>query len=142
MTRHFTQHRAIAAADDQHALRVAVGQQRHMRHHFVIDKFIAFGGLHHAVQRHHPAKGGVFENNQILMIGFFAIEHFVDGKVLTKLIVQRFVPHRILGHGLIPPSLTPHKNGRNIIANYDRGCTVTISPKERGRGLLHVGKQA
>jgi spermidine synthase len=36
---------------------LAVSQQRHVGHHFVIDKLIAFGGLHDAIQRHHPAKG-------------------------------------------------------------------------------------
>jgi hypothetical protein len=32
----------------------------------VIDKLIAFGGLHDAIQRHHPAKGAVVKDDQIL----------------------------------------------------------------------------
>lgn len=99
MTRDFTQHRAVAAADNQHVLRVAVGQQRDVGHHFVIDKLVALGGLHHAVQRHYAAKGGVFEDYQILMIGFLMIEHVIHGKILTKLVMQRFLPYRFFGHG-------------------------------------------
>ena len=106
MTRDFAQHRAVAAADDQDMLRVAVGQQRHVGHHFVINKLIAFGGLHDAIQRHHPAKGAVVEDDQILMIGFFVVQHVINAKVLTKMVMQRFMPQWIIGHGEAPPSLT------------------------------------
>ena len=106
MTRDFAQHRAIAAADDQDMLGVAVSQQRHVGHHFVIDKLIAFGGLHDAIQRHHPAKGAVVKDDQILMIGFFVVQHVINAKVLTKMVMQRFMPQWIIGHGEAPPSLT------------------------------------
>src|SRR5690606_17116159 len=106
MTGDFTQHGTVAAADNQHMFRVAVGQQRDVGHHLVIDKLIALGGLHHTVQRHHAAKGSVLEDDQILMIGFLVVKHVIHGKVLTKLIMQRFMPYRFFGHGLSSPSLT------------------------------------
>jgi len=64
----------------------------------VIDEFITFGGLYNAIQRHHAAKSRVLEDNQILMIGLFMIQHVINGKVLPKVIVQRFMPQRIFGH--------------------------------------------
>ncbi len=73
----------------------------------MIDELITLGGLHHAIQRHYPAKSRVFENDQILMIGFLMIEHVINGKVLSKLVMQRFMPHFLFGHGMIPPLLTP-----------------------------------
>ena len=127
MAGHFTQHCAVAAADNQDMLRVTVRQQRNVGHHFVIDKLVALGGLHHAVQRHHAAKGGVFEDDEILVIGFLMIEHVINGKVLTKLVMQCFMPQRVVGHTRTPPlltSVTLTKNERNMIANYNRGCTA------------------
>jgi hypothetical protein len=100
MAGHFTQHCAVAAADNQNVLRVAVRQQRNVGHHLVIDKLVALGGLHHAVQRHHAAKGGVLEDDEILVIGFLMIEHVINGKVLTKLVMQCFMPQRVVGHTL------------------------------------------
>ncbi|MNP64665.1 hypothetical protein D3C76_1601800 [compost metagenome] len=78
-----------------------------MGHHLVINEFITLGSLHHTIERHHPAKGRVFENDQILMIGFLMIKHVINGKVLSKLVMQRFVPQCLFGHGMIPPLLTP-----------------------------------
>ena len=43
--------------------RRAVRQQRNVGHHFMIDKFVALGGLHHAVQRHDATHRGIFEND-------------------------------------------------------------------------------
>ncbi|MNX97482.1 hypothetical protein D3C86_1298520 [compost metagenome] len=145
MTGHFAQHCAIATANNQHVFCVAVRQQRHVGHHFVIDKFVALGGLHHPVQRHHAPKCGILEDDQILMIGFLMIKHVINGKVLTKLVMQRFVPQGFLGHRLIPPlltSITPTQNGRNIIANNDRACTAIMFNKGASGRLLHVGEQA
>ena len=43
-------HAAIAAADDQHLARRAVGEDRHMGHHLVVDELVAGGDLHHPVE--------------------------------------------------------------------------------------------
>jgi hypothetical protein len=51
MPQRLARHAAIAAADDQHPLRRAMGEDRHMRHHLVIDELVALGDLHDAVQR-------------------------------------------------------------------------------------------
>ena len=67
----------------------------------MIDKFVAFGGLHHAIERHYAAKSGVFENDEVLVPGFLVVQHLINGKVLPKLIVQRFVPQRVIGHRLL-----------------------------------------
>jgi len=65
----------------------------------VIDKFVTLSRLYNPIQSHNTTEGFVFENNQILMIRLFMIEHFVDSKVLTELIMQRLLPHRFLRHG-------------------------------------------
>ena len=98
MAGHFTQHCAVAAADNQNMLRVTVRQERDVGHHFMINKLVALGGLHNAVQRHHAAKGSILEDDQILVIGFLMVEHVINGKVLTKLVMQCFMPQRVVGH--------------------------------------------
>lgn len=83
----FTQHRAVAAANNQHVFCVTVSHQRNVSHHLMIDKLIALGGLHYAVQRHHATKGSVFKDDEILMIGLLMPENVIDGKILPKLVV-------------------------------------------------------
>ena len=41
MLQHAPQHAAIAGADDQHVLRRAVRQQRHVRQHLLVDELVA-----------------------------------------------------------------------------------------------------
>ena len=132
MARHFAQHCPIATTDNEHMIRIAMGQKRHVGHHFVIDKFVTLGGLHDAVQRHDTAKCAVLENDQILMIGLFVIQHIINGKVLSKLVVQRFLPHFCFGHWQLPLSLTFREKWRNMIANILRRCTVNISSTKGG----------
>ncbi len=79
---------------------MTVRQQRDVGHHFMINKLVAFGGSYHAVQRHHAAKSGV--SKMIKSPGdrfFHDTERCSYGKVLTKLVVQRFMPHRISAIG-------------------------------------------
>ncbi|MNZ80567.1 hypothetical protein D3C78_992070 [compost metagenome] len=93
---HFAQHAAVAAADDQHALGQAVGEDRHVGEHLVVDELVGLGGLDHAVQRHHPAHAGVLENHQMLMLGTHFVEHLVDAKALAVTIVESFL---VVAHG-------------------------------------------
>lgn len=118
---------------------MAVGQQRDVGHHFVIDKLVALGGLHHAVQRHHAAKGGVFEDYQILMIGFLMIEHVIHGKILTKLVMQRFLPYRFSVMGS-----TSFVNIHYIRQMGAHNTAVRRLAGQQGASgrLLHVGEQA
>ena len=37
---HFLGNPAVAAADDQHVARLAVGEDRHVRHHLMIDELV------------------------------------------------------------------------------------------------------
>jgi len=41
----------------------------------------------------------------------------INGKVLSKLVVQRFLPHFCFGHWQNPLSLTLMEKWRNMIAN-------------------------
>ena len=54
---------AVAAAHDQRPLCPPVGEQRHVRHHLVIDELVLGRDLDDAVEHHHPAKVGVVEND-------------------------------------------------------------------------------
>jgi hypothetical protein len=66
---HLARHAAIAAADDQHPRRRAMGEDRHMGQHLVVDEIVALGDLHHAVQRQDPAEGRFSEDAQALVLG-------------------------------------------------------------------------
>ena len=47
---------AIAGTDDQHVAGIAVGEQGHVRQHFLIYELVGFGNLNGAVQHQHPAE--------------------------------------------------------------------------------------
>ncbi len=79
----FTQHAAVATADDQHTLGCTVRQNRHMGEHFVVDEFVRFGGLNDAVQRHDTAHARVLEDHQVLVIGTYFVKHFFNTKALA-----------------------------------------------------------
>src|SRR5690606_22687941 len=95
---HFAQNAAVTAADNEDALRVRVGEQRHVHHHFVVNKFVAFGGLHHAIEQHHAAHKRRVDNLQVLVFGFDFKQHFFNGKGLGITRVQRFADGRSNGH--------------------------------------------
>jgi hypothetical protein len=71
------QHAAVAAADNQDLLRLAVGEERHMRHHLVIDEFVPGGELDDTVQHHHPAEILILEDDQLLVLGLAIEEDLV-----------------------------------------------------------------
>ena len=80
MLQYFAQNAAVTAADNQHAFRIRVGEQRHVHHHFVINKFVALGGLYHAIQQHDAAHKWRIDNLQMLMFGFDFEQHLADGE--------------------------------------------------------------
>jgi hypothetical protein len=63
----------VAAADDQYLLRLTMGEERHVRHHLVIDELITGGELDNTVQHHHATEIAVLEDNEMLALGL-AIE--------------------------------------------------------------------
>src|SRR5690606_1151652 len=79
---YFAQNAAVTAADNEDTLRVRVRKQRHMHHHFVVNKFVALGGLHHAIEQHHAAHKRRVDNLQVLVLGFDFKQHFFNGKGL------------------------------------------------------------
>src|SRR5690606_33472010 len=84
--------------DNEYALRVRVGEQRYVHHHFVVDKFVALGGLHHAIEQHHAAHKRRVDNLQVLVLGFNFKQHFFNGKGLGITRVQRFADGSSNGH--------------------------------------------
>ena len=52
---HPAQHAAVASADDQHPVGIAMCEQRHMGQHFLVDELIPLGDLHHTVEQHNAA---------------------------------------------------------------------------------------
>ena len=89
MPQHFAQDTAVAAADDQDLLRLAVGEQRHVGHHLVIDELIPRGELDDAVQHHHPAEILILEDYQLLVFGLAIEEDFVRLQADAEAIVER-----------------------------------------------------
>ena len=59
-------HAAIARANDEHALRIAMRQQRHMGDHLLIGEFVGLGDLHHAVEHHDAAMRLALEDHDVL----------------------------------------------------------------------------
>ena len=63
----FFQHAAVTAADDQHAGRVRVGEERDVGHHLGVDELITFSELDDAVQHQRMAVKSVPEEQHILI---------------------------------------------------------------------------
>src|SRR4029077_17801295 len=83
------EHAAVAAAHNQGFARPAVGEQRHVRHHLVVDELVLGGELHDRVEHHHPAKVGIFEDDQTLVLGLAIEEDAVRGQSDTEATVER-----------------------------------------------------
>ncbi len=75
---HFFGDAAVPASDDQHLAGLAVGEDRHMGHHLVVDELVLGGDLGGAVQHQHLAEERVLEQNQVLMLGLHLVEHPLD----------------------------------------------------------------
>jgi hypothetical protein len=91
MLQHLLGHAAVAAADNQHAPGLAMGQNRHVRHHLVIDELVRFRGLHHAVEGQHAAEGLAFEQLQTLMPGLAVKQQLVDPDLDAKAVMEGFL---------------------------------------------------
>ena len=70
MLQHATQHAAVARPDDQHAPRLAMRQQRHVRDHLLIDELVRFGDLDAAVEHQYAAVTGTLEDQDVLIVAF------------------------------------------------------------------------
>ena len=91
---------AVAAADDQHFARIAVGEQRHVRHHLLIDEFVALGDLGCAVEHQHLAEERLLEQHEMLVLGLRFVEHLVDPVAHAKaeVVEQRLGNPALFGH--------------------------------------------
>ena len=109
MAQHLAQHAPIAAANDEHPARRAMGEERHMRHHLVIDELVPRCELHHPVEHHHAAELGILENDEMLMRGAAFMQ--------DALRLQADAP--ALMQGLVDPALQSS-------ASRPRRCSVTV----------------
>lgn len=91
MTQHFARHAAVAAADDQNPPRRAMGEQRRVGEHLMIDVLIALRHLHNAVEGENPAEDRVLEDLEALMIGAAVVDHPRRTQPLAIVRVQRLV---------------------------------------------------
>ena len=92
---------AVAAADDQHLLGLAMREHRHVRHHLVVDELVLGGDLGRAVEHQHLAEEFVLEQHQMLVLGLHLVEHALDlvGHAEALGIEQRLGNPAFLGHG-------------------------------------------
>src|SRR5215472_4204666 len=96
---HFLRDAAIAAADDQDIFRPAMGEQRHMRHHLLIDEFVFLGDLRRAVEHQHFAEEAILEQYKMLVLGLQLIEHPInlEGHAESEIVEKRFGDPALLG---------------------------------------------
>ena len=89
MAQDLAQHAAVAAADDQDLLGLAVREQRHMGHHLVIDELVTGRELDDAVQHHHPTEILILEDDQLLVLGLAIEEDLVGLQADTEAAMER-----------------------------------------------------
>ena len=66
---------AVAAADDQHFPGVAMGKDRHVDHHLMVDELIGGRDLGRAIEHQDLAEEGVLEQHEVLMLGLRLVDH-------------------------------------------------------------------
>ena len=66
---HLPQGAAVAAADDQHPLYLAVRQERHVGDHLVVDVLVRLGKLHDPIEGQGAAQLVALEDHQVLIVG-------------------------------------------------------------------------
>ena len=125
---HLLSDAAVAAADDQHFARIAVGKQRHMRHHLLIDEFVALGDLGCAVEHHHLAEERLLEQHEVLVLGLRFMEHFVDPVAHAKaeVVEQRLGNPALFGHDTPLVRVCRKKNGR-VLARPLKPDSVSLA---------------
>ena len=106
---HFLGDAAVAAADDEDVARIAVGEQRHMRHHLLVDEFVLLGDLGGAIEHQHLAEKRLLEQHQMLVLGLHFVEHLVDlkGHAETEIVEQRLGNPALLRHRPLPYEKRP-----------------------------------
>ena len=115
MPQHLAQDAAIPTADDEHALRLAMGEQRHVRHHLVVDELVPRRELNHAIQHHHPAEIFVLEDNQLLMVRLAVEKDLVRLQVDAETFMECFFDPAVHRSSSLPRSsvLTTTLSGEN-----------------------------
>ena len=97
---HFLRDAAVAAADDQHLLGVAVGEDRHMGHHLVVDELVRGRDLGGAVEHQHLAEEWVLEQHEMLVLGLHLVKHPLDlvGHAEAEVVEKCLGNPALLGH--------------------------------------------
>ena len=96
---HLLEQPAVAPADDEDPPRVAVGDERHVAHHLVIEELVALGRLDDAVECEHAAHHLVLEDYQVLQLGLLAMDDALDLEALADVVVEGFL---VPIHGPLP----------------------------------------
>jgi hypothetical protein len=113
MSQALPEHPAVAAAHDQGFARLAVGEQRNVRHHLVVDELVLRRELHDLVEHHHAPEIGVFEDNQPLVLGLAVEEDAVRRQTDTEATVERLFDPAVF-------DLTVHR-----FISFPRRCSLT-----------------
>lgn len=76
----------ITASDDQDLLGVGVRVHGEVGDHLLVGELVALGALDHIVEHQHHAVVGGLEDEHILVLGLFVVDHLVDlqSHVLTR----------------------------------------------------------
>src|SRR5690606_13993596 len=74
VAQHLAQGAAVAAADDDHVLRVRMREQRRVRHHLVVEEVVAGGQHHRAVDQHDVAPVGRLVDLDVLEVGLHLVQ--------------------------------------------------------------------
>ena len=118
---HLFQGAAVAAADDQDIARRAVGHERDVRDHLVIDELVALGGLDEAVEHEHASDLRRLEDDRFLECGAPPMDVALDQEPLPPVrIVDLFEP---LGHHTRPRSRAEIATRRALNARRKIGTT-------------------
>ena len=112
---------AVAAPDDQHVARLAVGQDRQVAHHLVIDELVARGDLRRTVEHQHLAEELVLEQHQVLMRGLRLVEHALGRVAHAKAfrVKQRLGNPASFRHGRL---LQIQTAGSEAASRFGRPC--------------------
>ena len=112
---------AVAASHDQHVARIAVGKQRHVRHHLMVDELVLAGDLRGSVEHQHLAEERMLEQNEMLVRGLHLVDHPLDlvGHAEAEIVEQRFGNPAFFGHARAPGSARRRqttRTGRSVAA--------------------------
>ena len=72
-----SQHAAVTAADDEHALGVRVRKESQVRDHFLVAELVALGALDDVVKDEHDAVSCGFEDEYVLELGLLMVQDLV-----------------------------------------------------------------